>query len=86
MPTPTVRPTALTLTPVSGHHSQPSLYVLRCPKAEPLAATVDVSHGHCPEVSMPRPVKIPADVPYMGPLIDLTAKITATEPEPATGQ
>jgi hypothetical protein len=39
------------------------------------------------------PVKIPADVPYMGhpqtalgALIDLTAKITATEPEPATGQ
>jgi hypothetical protein len=38
-------------------------------------------------------VKIPADVPYMGhpqaalgALIDLTAKITTTEPEPATGQ
>ena len=33
-----------------------------------------------------RPVKIPADVPYTGHLIDLTAKITATEPEPAAGQ
>jgi len=31
-------------------------------------------------------MKIPADVPYMGHLIDLTAKITATEPEPATGR
>jgi hypothetical protein len=38
-------------------------------------------------------VKIPADVPYIGPpqtapgaLIDLTAKTTTTEPEPATGQ
>ena len=33
-----------------------------------------------------RPVKIPADVPYMGHLIDLTAKITVTKPEPATAQ
>jgi hypothetical protein len=33
-----------------------------------------------------RPVKIPADVPYTGHLIDLTAKITATEPEPVASQ
>jgi hypothetical protein len=34
---------------------------------------------------MTRPVKIPADVPSTGHLTDLTAKITATGPEPVAG-
>jgi len=54
---------------------------------EPSTRTVQLRPRACSRASRKiRPVKISADVPYMGQLIDLTANITATEPDPATGR